>query len=172
MCTYVYRGTHAQYKDFFFWGGINKKADLSHFFLSHPGQLTLCISGSPDLQYFPFWWGETRQKSCHWDHCFSMLCSELLNSDEHELLTGALPTLLNLAGFPESAHLPAKLISQSILFLCCELLCWDLKCSELFLLDKRKYWNDEVLAGCRLCQLNTSLCLTDKTIFKILVLLC
>lgn len=153
-------------------GASLKKADLPYFFLNHPGQLTLEISGSPDLQYFPFWWGETRQKSCCWDHCFSSPCSRLLNSDEHELFTGAVPALLDLAGFRESACLPAKLISQSILFLCCQLLCWDLKCSELFLLDKHKYWNHEVLAGSKLCQLNTSLCLADKTVFNILVLLC
>lgn len=71
-------------------------------------------------------------------------------------------SLLNLASFHESACVPAKLISQSILFLCCELLCWDLKCSESFLLDKYKYWNHEVLAGSKLCQFNTYLCLADK----------
>lgn len=149
-----------------------KKHDPFLFFLNHPGQLTLWISVSPDLQYFPFWWSEKRQKSCCCDHCFSSLWSVLLNSDEHELFTGAVPAWLDLAGFHESACLPAKLISQSILFLCCELLCWDLKCSELFLLDKHDYWNHEVLAGSRLCQLNTYLCLADKTVFNILGLLC
>lgn len=154
-------------------GTSTKKSDLSHSFLNHhPGQLTLWIQGAPDLCYFPFGWGETSEKSCYWDHCFSSLCSGLLNSDEHELFTGAVPALLDLTGFCESACLPAKLISQSIVVLRCALLCWDLKCWELFLLDKHKNWNHEVLAGSKLCQLNTYLFLAATPVFNILVLLC
>lgn len=160
-------------KIYFSEGESIKKADLSHFFLTHPGWLNF---ESAVLQFSSiFHFGGVRQDknlATEITHCFSSLCSGLLNSSECELFTGAAPALLDLAGFPESAWLPAKLISQSILFLCCELLCWDLKCSELFLLDKCKYRNHEVLAGSRLCQLNTYLCLADKTVFNILVLLC
>lgn len=110
-------------------------------------------------------------KTNYWADCFRSLSSALLNSDEHELFRRASPALLDLAGFCDSACLPAKLISWSILFLCCKLLCWDLRCSELFLLDKQKHWNHEVLADLKLCQLNTCAWQTKQLFDTVVALL-
>lgn len=167
-CVYTY-AEREKYKhhNTCFWVYINKKGWPAS--LSKSARPTLWISNYPYLQYFSISVG-WENKTSYWADCFRSLSSALLNTDEHELFTQAAPALLDLAGFCDSACLPAKLISWSILFLCCELLCWDLRCSELFLLDKQEHWNHEVLAGPKLCQLNTCAWQT-KQLFDIVVAL-
>lgn len=113
-----------------------KKADHSLFFLNHPCQLIVWISASPDLQYFPFCWVETTQ-SCYWGQCFSSLCSGLL--DSVWTFSRSSPSSVGWSWFLWKcmSACTADIPKHSIFMLW--LLCWDLKCSELFLLDKHEH---------------------------------